>query len=99
MAWEGRLSCAGGAVSQPHSPCLHGAGQRRGNLRPVRATVQFRTYGMSFEQVGVEHDRARDVHGLVGCQPGIEPAARVVGADGDGVSGRECRPCPRLNPR
>lgn len=28
--------------------------------------------------------RARDVHGLVGCQLGIEPAARVVGIDGDG---------------
>lgn len=55
-------------------------------MRPIRATVQFRAHCMPFEQVGIEHGRARDVHGLVGCQLGIEPVARVVGADGDGAA-------------
>lgn len=78
MEWEGLFLWAGGSVSQSHGPSLFGAGQWRGYLRPIRATVQFRAHCMPFEQVDVEHGRARDVHGLVGCQLGIEPAARVV---------------------
>lgn len=86
MAWDWLFSCAGGAVSQLHGPSLFGDGQRRGYLRPIRATVQFRAHCMPFEQVGIEHGRARDAHGLVGCQLGIEPAACVLGTDGDGVA-------------
>ncbi|MNF15367.1 hypothetical protein D3C80_2179480 [compost metagenome] len=39
---------------------------------------------MPFEQVGIEHRRTRNMHGFIACQLGIEPVARVFGADGEG---------------
>lgn len=49
MAWAWLFSCAGGAVSRPHSLSLFEVGQRRGNLRPICATGSLRAHGMPFE--------------------------------------------------
>lgn len=41
---------------------------------------------MSLEQVGIKHRRARNVHGVIELWLRIEQAARIVGANGDGLA-------------